>query len=283
METTEQQDQQAEPAAAGLREKVVTRVADAIRQDSQEGGKLTLADSLAPHFEGLEPKEAEAIFAILLDSEAYDDITALQVPSGSVYLYSSRHVVPERAQMQALIEAAGERLAEKVRVASQQQITLTAVGELGPFFPEFDAGQIETVVTHLLEEEEQYADIRAVTAPNGAVYLYSDRHITSNYAELLARVDAGDPLITIAETVRDESRIYPRPTNTHLFTQPPFSLKRDQLNEYIATLMQEEEYQDIQKIVASTGAVYLYSTKHLSQALARSMVYSEEVERYENP
>jgi hypothetical protein len=277
MDTTEQQDQHAP------REELVSRVADAIRQDSQERGKLTLADSLAPHFEGLEPQEAESIFGILLDSEAYEDITALQVPSGSVYLYSSRHVVPERAKMEALIEAAGERLAARVRAASQQQITLTAVGELGSFMPEFDADQIDAVVAHLLESKGRYADIQAVTAATGAVYLYSERHITGNYAQLLARVEAGDPLATIAETVRDESRIYPRPTHVRLFTQPPFGLKPDQIDEYVDALLQEEGYQDIQRIRAQTGAVYLYSTKHLSEALARSMVYSEEVERYENP
>lgn len=277
METTDQQAQAATP-----REERVAKVAEAIRRDSKERGKLILADALAPHFEGLEPKEAEAVFGLLLDSEAYDDIVALQVPSGAVYLYSSRHVVPEQAQALALIEAAGERLAARVRAASQQQTALTAVGELGPFMPEFDAGQIETVVDLVLEDK-RYADIQAVTATTGAVYLYSERFITGNYAQMLARVEAGDPLATIAETVRDESRIYPRPTDVLLFTQAPFGLKPAQIEEYVAALLQEERYQDIQKIEASTGAVYLHSTEHLSSALARSMVHWEEVERYENP
>jgi hypothetical protein len=277
METIDQQEHAATP-----REERVAEVAEAIRRDSQERGRLILADALAPHFEGLEPKEAEAVFGLLLDSEAYDDIVALQVPSGAVYLYSSHHFVPERAQAQALIEAAGERLAARVRAASQQQTALTAVGELGPFMPEFDAGQIETVVDLVLEDA-RYADIQAVKAPNGAAYLYSERFITANYAQMLARVEAGDPLATIAETVRDESRIYPRPTDVRLFTQAPFRLKPAQIEEYVAALLREEGYQDIQKIEASTGAVYLHSTEHLSAALARSMVHWEEVERYENP
>ncbi len=70
-----------------------------------------------------------------------------------------------------------------------------------------------------------------------------------------------DPCATIATMVRNESRVYPQPTNIELFA----------------------EFKDIQLIHASTDARYLYSNLYMDEDHARSLVEWEEVEREENP
>jgi D-alanine-D-alanine ligase-like ATP-grasp enzyme len=51
----------------------------------------------------------------------------------------------------------------------------------------------------------------------------------------------------------------------------------------VENLLRQPEYQDIKKIVATTGAIYLYSDKYLDPGAAQWQVQWEEVERHNNP
>lgn len=68
-----------------------------------------------------------------------------------------------------------------------------------------------------------------------------------------------DLCATIAAMVRNESRVYPQPTNIELFMEPIFNIDPDELETHITRTLELAEFKDIQLIHASTDARYLYS------------------------
>lgn len=177
-------------------------------------------------------------------------------------------------------EEAWARIAERVRTDSRELVRLTAVDSLPELLPEVDPESIQAVLAGMFDAEE-YGDVRPIETTSGATFLYSETGMTSKYAEILARIEQNDPCAAIADTVRSDSKTYPRPTNVSLFKQRPFRMTADELDIVIPRTV--ETYDDIKLIQASTGAVYLYSDRYMKTALAKSHVQWLEVEQYENP
>lgn len=133
-----------------------------------------------------------------------------------------------------------------------------------------------------LESDEGFNDIKHIEG-SSTRYFYCDNDITDNYAKMLAMVEDKDLFKMIAETVRHESKTYPRPTAIKLFTFPPFSLEANQMPDLLRQLKGREEYKDIQEVKASNGAIYLYSNGLMTKAQAASIAEWTEVLRFENP
>jgi hypothetical protein len=114
-------------------------------------------------------------------------------------------------------------------------------------------------------------------------YYFSDNHITEAYALHLFRVAERDPARMVADTVRDESRIYPRPTPAYLFLQPPFNMTEAQLDGVLWQISQRNDMTDIRSTTVSNGALYLYSTEYLTVLHAETMAEWNEVGQAENP
>lgn len=91
------------------------------------------------------------------------------------------------------------------------------------------------------------------------------------------------PYKALAEWVRNDSKIYPKTTKVETFKAWPFNLSAETLNEYISAMLEDEEYKDIHLIKASTGVLYLYSDKYLTEPGAKYLVERLEVGIYENP
>ncbi|MDP3177569.1 MAG: hypothetical protein Q8M76_06670, partial [Spirochaetaceae bacterium] len=87
----------------------------------------------------------------------------------------------------------------------------------------------------------------------------------------------------VADTVRDESRIYPRPTDIRVFSEEPFSLRESAVMEIVGRLELHPEGADIRSCRASNRALYLYSSIHLDPNLAQSQAEWIEVGQKENP
>ena len=130
---------------------------------------------------------------------------------------------------------------------------------------------------------EEYKDITLVYDAEGALYLYSQDHMTARYARILLQVETNDASTLIAETVREESKIYPRPTPVELLTESPYNIDAAEIEALVDRTTESEEFKDIKRIAASTGAVYLYSDLHMSEAWARSLIESAETDYDENP
>jgi hypothetical protein len=263
-------------------EVIYIAIADKVRNDSHRLAKPIPVEALGALFPDMKPDEIVGHLAALVKIEKYADIKVMTSASGAAYLYSDTSIAPEDAGKQIFTEEVQALIADKVRQVSKERAQLTVVSSLVDLAPNLEPSQIEEFVA-AMPGDERYQDIQQVTAPTGTAYLYSEEHMTRNYAVLLARVESKDLCVTIAETVREESRIYPRPTKVRLFYSPVFQIDPGQMEMVVERTLQRQELADIKKIVAATGAVYLFSDKYMDPGLAEAQVQWEEVDKYRNP
>jgi hypothetical protein len=172
------------------------------------------------------------------------------------------------------------RIGEKVRADSRGTQLLTPVDGLYA-----EIGWEESACNpDEIRKDPRYEDIKTATAATGERFFYSTRHMSDYYALLLARVAAHDPCATIAETVRDESRIYPRPTCVLLFMEKLFGMKEADLKEIVDKALLKPEYNDLKMMVhPATGGVYLYSSQYMDADLAFALMDWQEVGKDANP
>ncbi|MBI4786836.1 MAG: hypothetical protein HY782_07305 [Chloroflexi bacterium] len=263
-------------------ESPLAAIADKVRTDSQTLARLIPVEELGTLFPDETPDQIIGYLAELVKAESYQDVKVHVSPSGAAYLYSTTCLTPEAASEKALMGEVHDKIADKVRADSQELERLTAMKSLVELFPDVPPDQVEKFAG-MMADDEKFQDIKALVGPTGTSYFYSETHMTANYAALLARIEAKNPYATIAETVREESRVYPRPTKVALFYEPLFQIDPDMMGTVVEGMLQREEYQDIKKVVASTGAVYLYSDSYMPAGQAEAIVQWEEVEKDLNP
>jgi hypothetical protein len=138
---------------------------------------------------------------------------------------------------------------------------------------------LDILLRKTLEENE---DLRKVSDPGGASRYYSSRFMTDSFANLLLQKE-GDPLLLLAETVRENSRIYPRPIPLDAFKDPPFHLTEKEILACLQQMAETDAYQDIQRTATSMGTLFLYSTLHLDPSHARMLAEWLDVGQYSNP
>jgi hypothetical protein len=146
-----------------------------------------------------------------------------------------------------------------------------APGEAGP------SASLEDLIAEAAEP-----DIKLMRGTRD-VYYFSELRMTEGYAKHLFRLAERDPLRLVADTVRDESRVYPRPTAVSIFYGTPFSMSGAEFNAVLTELAGRPDFADIKKTTASNGALYLYSTQFLTAAHAESLAEWIEVGQAENP
>lgn len=125
-------------------------------------------------------------------------------------------------------------------------------------------------------------DIRMMRGA-GERYYFSDRSMTEAYAKHLYRLAERDPVRLVADTTRDESRVYPRPTPASAFLDAPFSMTRAEVDAAISRMTFDPAYADIRTTRASNGDLYLYSSAHLSEGHAAGLAEWAAVGQRENP
>jgi hypothetical protein len=265
-----------EPPAVDIKE----TIAEKIRTDCREQGILTSEDALIGLVPGEQPHEAiSAALAEMAKAPGYGDIKAVTTASGLVFFYSERHIKVAEAAAKSLLEEVKFRIGEKVRPDSKAEL-LTPVDALYE-----DIGWDRSAYSpDEIRKDPRYEDIKTVTAATGEMFFYSIRHISDYYALQLARAAAKDPCVLIAETVRDESRIYPRPTCIMLFLEKVFGVDEAELESVVRKTLERLEFSDIKAIIHPvTGGVYLYSNKYLDGERAFAMMDYEEIIRPANP
>ena len=270
---------QPEESPQSITQQIQVRIAAKVRADSETLTKLTGLESL----EKLAPADVEKIdLAEMVEDEKYQDIKFISTHEDTVYLYSDKYITRESAASLVRDEEIKTIIAKKVRDNSKKLAKLTGVDPLVTLAPDLTMERVRANISSMLKDEK-FSDIKSVVITTGILYLYSETFISKSYVRILARAEANDPLSTIADTVREESRVYPRPTSLALFKELVFGIDPDKLDEYVERLFSREEYQDIKLIRASNGARYLYSERHLDGRLAKTQVEWVEVEQDENP
>jgi hypothetical protein len=131
----------------------------------------------------------------------------------------------------------------------------------------------------LLEENE---DLQEVTAKDGAPRYYSRQFMGEAFVTILLRKE-GDPFLLLAETVRENSQVYPRPIPLDAFKGYPFNLTQEEILACLKQMTETDQYKDIQQTTTSIGTVFLYSTLHLDPGHARMLAEWLDVGQFDNP
>jgi len=109
-------------------------------------------------------------------------------------------------------------------------------------------------------------DINTFQSLSGQTVYHAPDLLSQTYAHILDR--KGSPLLLMAEEIRANSRDYPRPVPVELFEAPPFDLTPEDIEQALRVMAAGPDYQDIAFTTSSTGAVYLFSTRHMEQGYA---------------
>lgn len=125
-------------------------------------------------------------------------------------------------------------------------------------------------------------DIRAISDDSGNRFYYSERLMTGTYANMLA-LRAQGPLQMMAEVIREDSRVYPRPVPVSLFQAGPFSLDEDLIASALDAMRRNELYRDIGRVITSSGNVFAFSTDYLDRDHAAMLAEWADVGQAENP
>jgi hypothetical protein len=132
------------------------------------------------------------------------------------------------------------------------------------------------------EVVQENADLKEISTENRIAYYYSSRSLTETYAGILISKVEGS-LRLIAQVVRDNSKIYPRPVPLDIFTISPFDLTEEEIQDCLAKISEQEEYKDIARTTTSVGTVFLYSNRHLEPDYAFTLAESLDVGQVNNP
>lgn len=110
-------------------------------------------------------------------------------------------------------------------------------------------------------------------------YLYDRSLMTDAFARWAFLAAEDDPVVTFAECVREDSRVYPRPLSLESLGNEPFKMTADQVEQAYLNARSAGGYEDIERVEASNGDVYFFSAEHLSRDLAFSLAEWDAVER----
>ncbi|MCI2241233.1 iron-sulfur cluster assembly scaffold protein [Adlercreutzia faecimuris] len=113
-------------------------------------------------------------------------------------------------------------------------------------------------------------------------YLYDRAAMTDAYAHWAFLAAEDDPVATFLDCVREESRVYPRPLPAKNLANEPLCLDAAAVEAAYEAARADAANADIERIEASNGDVYFFSTRHLEPAYAQSLAEWASVERFRN-
>ncbi|MFC2015212.1 hypothetical protein ACFLUP_04395 [Chloroflexota bacterium] len=262
-------------------EEIHVRIAEKIREDSRTLSRLTDVGAINELLSELDQEKADVKLTDMQENSLYKDIKSVAASESVVFLYSDNSITSDQAEILAQAETINSKICEKVIADSRDRIRVTPVKSLSAMLPELEPDMLMDKVSSVLEDD-RFSHIKSVVASTGSVYIFSETYISRSYANILVLAEVNDPCSTIASTVRDEARIYPRVTIIEYFKNPVFNINSDKLEEYIASTLERPEFKDVKLIEASTGARYLYSDLYMNEELARSQIEWQEVDQFEN-
>jgi hypothetical protein len=142
-----------------------------------------------------------------------------------------------------------------------------------------EAASPEALLDNMMAEHK---DLKEMRAKDGTSLYYSSMFMSDAYATLLMHKKQG-PVSLVADTVREDSDRYPRPTPLEVFKEPPFDLSQEEILSCLQEMSGQEEYQDISRVSTSIGHVFLYSSKYLDRDYALMLSEWIDVGQFENP
>jgi hypothetical protein len=166
---------------------------------------------------------------------------------------------------------AGQLVGKDALLAELRAHNLPDPGE--PGVPDMDALLAETLAAN--------PDLAALTSISGEILYHAPSLLSRTYACILD--SKASPVHLIAEEVRKNSADYPRPLPLELFEQSPFDLIPEQIETGLKIMAANPEFEDIAFVTTSTGAVYLFSTRHLECSYAAFLAERADTGLMQNP
>ncbi len=155
---------------------------------------------------------------------------------------------------------------------------LTRQGFLKP--EDSDVGsQFEAILKHTIEKN---GDLKEICDSKSIPHYYSSESMAERYVNILIQKE-GDSLALMAEMIRENSKIYPRPIPLRIFTESPFGFAREEIISHIRRMAEQEEYQDIRQTTTSVGTVFLFSILYLDPDYATFLAEWIDVGQVNNP
>ena len=160
---------------------------------------------------------------------------------------------------------------ELFRILMERNLLLPGGDESGPAF--------ETAIEKTTDVNE---DLKVIPDKDDIPRYYSSRFMSEAYAGILLRRE-GDPLLLIAESVRESSAVYPRPVSLETFRNPPFDLTPAEIHSCVEQMAGRDEYKDIEQITTSAEGVFLYSKSYLEPGHAAMLAEWLDVGQFDHP
>jgi hypothetical protein len=135
---------------------------------------------------------------------------------------------------------------------------------------------------NLKRAQEEFRDLKAIRGRDGSTHYYSSLSMSDTYAEWVLRWGE-NPFHTMAEIIRENSKIYPRPVPLDLFQESPFGFSGEEIQDLLRRMAEQEDYRDIRQTQTSIGSLYLYSTLHLEPDYASTLAEWLDVGQANNP
>jgi len=137
----------------------------------------------------------------------------------------------------------------------------------------------KAVLEQALKKNE---DLREIPDKDGTSHYYSTWSLSEIYARILVMREK-DPLLLIAQTIRENSAIYPRPVPLSVFRELPFDFTPEEISECLKNMRGGNDYQDIAQTTTSIGTTFLYSNRHLDADYASMLAEWFDVGQVNNP
>jgi len=189
----------------------------------------------------------------------------------------------ERRMEEEICQIIAEMIYEKSeegQLISKKEIFQEVIGKI---ILKSDPPEQESAFETILKKSiEGNPDLRELPGRDGLPRYYSSQRMSEPYVRLLMRKEE-DPLLLIAEMVRENSSLYPRPVPIDIFYDSPFGLTQEEMLVCLGKMSAQEEYQDISQTITSTGTIFLYSSHYLDSGYASMLAEWFDVGQAENP
>jgi hypothetical protein len=183
-------------------------------------------------------------------------------------------------------DAAGLAITDFIRRRSEAGQLVTTEDVCGEFLrmgvlteKENQLAEFEAFLKETVKGNEE---LKEIVDGKGLAHYYSVRSMAATYANILIR-RREDPLILMAEIIRENSDRYPRPVPVTIFEGPPFELTVEEISLCLNKMADQKEYQDIKQTSTSIGTVFLFSTLYLEPDYATFLAEWIDVGQANNP
>lgn len=174
--------------------------------------------------------------------------------------------VTDSGSAQAAQEAALAQAAVEAVCKASREVRLVTLDEVLAMMAGGEAERAPELPQEVAAALSANPGIASFTGLSGQTLYHAPDILSRTYALILDR--KGSPMALMAEEIRANCRDYPRPVPVELFEAPPFGLTPEEIESALKTIAVRPECKDITFTTASTGAVYLFSTRHMDRGYA---------------